>query len=302
MTGYAELVSMSNFSFLRGASHPDELVRQAAALGHDALAVTDINTLSGIVRAHGAAKETGFHFIVGSRLQFSDGTPDIACYPSDRAAYGRLCRLLTRGKRRALKGECDLTRNDALELGEGQLFALIHENPYDPKIGETLGVFHAAFPGNVWLAAVRRFRDDDCRSLNIFAQTASQAGVPMLAVSDALYHVPERRPLQDVVHCIREHCTIDEAGRALEAHGERHLKPPLEMARLFADHPAAIEETIHLAGRTQFSLDELRYEYPDEACGDSATPQEELERLAWAGAKICYPGGVSDKIQKNNCL
>lgn len=298
MTRYAEFSCMSNFSFLRGASHPDELVCQAALLGYEALAVTDINTLSGVVRAHGAARKSGFHFVVGSRLQFSDGTPDIACYPSDRAAYGRLCKLLTRGKRRALKGDCDITIKDTLEFGEGQLFALIHENPHDPKIGDTLGAFHAAFPGNVWLAAARRFRDDDRRSLNIYAEAARHANVPMLAVSNALYHVPERRALQDVVHCIREHCTIDEAGRALEAHGERHLKPPLEMARLFVDHPAAIDETIHLAERTQFSLDELRYEYPDEACGVSATPQEELERLAWEGAKERYPQGIPDKIRK----
>ncbi len=298
MTRYAELACMSNFSFLRGASHPDELVCQALTLGHAALAMTDINTLAGVVRAHSAARKAGFRFIVGSRLQFSDGTPDMLCYPSDRTAYGRLCRLLTRGKRRALKGECDLTRNDALDLGEGQLFALMHENPHEPKIGETLGVFHAAFPGNVWLAAARRFRDDDRRSLNIFAETAKRAGVSMLAVSDALYHAPERRPLQDVVHCIREHCTIDEAGRALEAHSERHLKPPLEMARLFADHPAAIEETIHLAERTRFSLDELRYEYPDEACGDSVTPQEELARLTREGAAERYPEGIPDKIRK----
>ncbi len=244
MTRYAELCAFSNFSFLRGASHPDELVFQAAKLGIDALAVTDINTLAGVVRAHAAAKKTGLRFIVGARLRFIDGTPDLLCHPSDRAAYGRLCKLLTRGKRRARKGGCDLFRSDALELGEGQLFAFLHEDAREPKIAEALREFTAAFSGNVRLAAARRFRDDDRRRLNMFAATAARAGVPMMAVSDALYHAPERRPLQDILHCIREHCTIDEAGRALTANAERHLKAPSEMARLFADYPQAVHETI----------------------------------------------------------
>lgn len=298
MTRYAELCAASNFSFLRGASHPDELVFQAAALGVEALAVTDLNTLAGVVRAHSAAKKAGMRFIPGARLRFIDDTPDVLCYPGDRAAYGRLCKMLTRGKRRARKGDCALFRSDALELGEGQLFAVIHEDAGNLKIGEALGDFAAAFPGSVWLAAARRFRDDDRRQINMFAQTAGRIGVPLLAVADALYHVPERRRLQDVLHCIREHCSIDEAGRALTANAERHLKPPQEMARLFADHPQAVGETIALAERSSFSLDELRYEYPEEACGPSATPQEELERLTWAGAEERYPEGVPEKVRK----
>jgi error-prone DNA polymerase len=298
MTRYAELCAFSNFSFLCGASHPDELVFQAAKLEIEALAVTDVNTLAGVVRAHAAAKKAGLRFIVGARLSFADGTPDLLCYPTDRAAYGRLCKLLTRGKRRAAKGACELFRNDALELGEGQLFALLHQDPREPKIAETLCDFAAAYPGNIRLAAARRFRDDDRRRLNMFATTAARAGVPLIAVGDALYHVPARKPLQDVLHCIREHCTIDEAGRALTANAERHLKPPREMLRLFADHPGAVDETIALAARAGFSLDELRYEYPDESAGMSATPQAELERLALTGAKARYPGGVPEKVRK----
>ena len=298
MNNYVELSAMSNFSFLRGASHPDELVFQAAALGLDGVGVADINTLSGVVRAHGAAKKSGYRFLPGARLQFSDETPDILCYPSDRAAYGRLCKLLTRGKRRAPKGECELFLEDALELGAGQLFALIPKRSDDPAILPSLEKLRHAFPENTWLAGARRFRDDDRQHLNRLAEKAAIARVPLLAVGDVLYHAPARRPLQDVLHCIREHCTIDEAGKALEAHGERHLKPPREMVRIFAGFDAAIEETLHFADRAQFSLDELRYEYPDEACGISATPQEELARLSWIGAEERYPHGVPEKIKK----
>ncbi|MGE4035998.1 MAG: error-prone DNA polymerase [Parvularculaceae bacterium] len=296
MTRYAELAAMSNFTFLKGASHPDELVFQAAKLGLDAIAVTDVNTLAGVVRAHTAAKEVGCRFITGTRLKFSDGTPDMLCWPSDRAAYGRLCKLLTRGKMRAPKGDCEIARADALELGEGLLFACLPDDPFAPVIAETLNEFRAAFPGSVWLAGARRFRDDDRRVLNQLAVTSRAARVPLLAVNDILYHAPERRRLADVVYCIREHVTVFEAGRALEANAERHVKPPMEMLRLFRDHPAAIEETLHVAERAQFSLDELRYEYPEETCGASATPQEELVRLTWEGAKARYPDGLPKKV------
>ncbi|GJL90504.1 error-prone DNA polymerase [Hyphococcus sp.] len=296
MTAYAELAAMSNFTFLKGASHPDELVFQAAKLGLDAIAVTDVNTLAGVVRAHTAAKEIGFRFITGARLKFVDDTPDILCWPSDRAAYGRLCKLLTRGKMRAAKGDCEITRADVLELGEGQLFAVLPDDPFAHAIAESLNDFRVAFPGSVWLAGARAFRDDDRRILNQLALTARGVRVPLLAVNDILYHAPERRRLADVVHCIREHCTVFEAGRALEANAERHLKPPTEMLRLFKDHPAAIEETLHVAARARFSLDELRYEYPEENCGASATPQEELQRLSWEGAKTRYPDGVPEKV------
>ena len=205
---------------------------------------------------------------------------------------------LTRGKRRAAKGDCDLYRDDALELGRGLLFACLPQTPQDPGLEDTLDAFRAAFPGSIWLAGARAFRDDDRARLNRLAALAAQTRTPLLAVNDALYHAPERRALQDILHCIREHCTIDEAGRALEANGERYLKPPAEMARLFTDHPSAIAETLHIADRINFSLDELRYEYPDEACGESATPQEELERLTWAGARARFPQGVSPKIRK----
>lgn len=296
MTGYAELCATSNFTFLKGASHPDEIVSQSAALELDAISITDINTFSGVVRAHATAKEIGLRFVVGTRLRFVDGTPDIICWPTDRDAYGRLCKVLTRGKRRAKKGKCILTREDALRIGQGQLFAVMPNDPYAPTIAETLNDFRAAFPTSVWLAAVRRFRDDDRRVLNQLAETAHCTEVPLLATNDILYHIPERRKLANIVHCIREHCTVFNAGKKLEAHAERHLKTPTEMRRLFKDYPSAIEETLKIVERARFSLDELRYEYPDENCENSATPQDALERLTWEGANMRYPEGIPQKV------
>jgi len=296
MTAYAELSALSNFSFLRGASHPDELVFQAASVGQRAIAIADLNSFAGIVRGHIAAKKAGFPYIVGTRLRFADGTPDLLCYPETRAAYGRLSKMLTRGKLRAEKGKCVLTLADALDAGEGQFFALSPEEGAAGSLS-ALNELRGAFPGRVWLAASRRFRDDDRAHLYRLAEIARQAHVPLLATNNVLYHAPARRPLQDILHCIREGVTIDAAGRALEANAERHLKTPQEMARLFADHPSAIEETLHIARRIRFSLDELRYEYPEETSGESATPQEELERLAWLGAKARYPAGVPAKVR-----
>lgn len=296
MTCYAELSSISNFSFLRGASHPDELVLQAAGLGHSAIAIADINSFAGIVRGHIAAKKVGFSYIVGARLRFVDGTPDLLCYPENRAAYSRLCKLLTCGKLRAKKGVCRLTIADIFEAGEQQLFALVPDE-YNDRVDVCLNQLRSAFPENVWLAASRRFRDDDRAHLNRMAEAAQRACVPLLATNDVLYHSRKRRPLQDILHCIREGVSIHEAGRSLEANAERHLKPPCEMARLFDDHPQAIEETICLAERARFSLDELRYEYPEETSGESASPQEELERLSWIGAKARYPGGIPQKVR-----
>ncbi len=293
---YAELSAFTNFCFLRGASHPDEIVGQAAAFGMAAVAVTDVNSFAGVVRAHVAAKEAGVRFIVGVRLSFTDAASDVLAYPQNRAAYGRLCRLLTRGKRRAEKGACLLTVEDAIELGVGSLFAVAPDGPEDAGLDALVAKLRAAFPGDVWLAAARAFGPDDARAANALAAVAARTGAPLLAVNHVLYHAPARRALQDVLSCIREGTTIDGAGRLLEANAERHLKPPAEMARLFADHSGAVEETLKLAGRARFSLDELRYEYPKETA-DGESPQETLERRTWIGARGRYPDGVPDKVR-----
>ena len=297
MTRYAELSALSNFSFLEGGSHPDEIVFQAAKLGHDAIALTDINSLAGIVRGHSAAKKVGLRYVVGARLRFICGAPDLLCYPKNRAAYGRLCKMLTRGKCAAPKGECRLSLEDALEFGEGQCFALAPGEPDHAGLEDAIARLKAAFPDAPWLAASHRFDGEDRARLNHFAAIAGKYHIPLLATNNVLYHAPERRPLQDVLHCIRTHVTIEEAGRALEANAERHLKSPKEMARLFAEHPAAIEEITHLFEEARFSLDALRYEYPDEMTEEGRTPQEELEHLTRQGLSRRYPDGASEKVR-----
>jgi error-prone DNA polymerase len=283
---YAELQTTSNFSFLRGASHPDELVATAAALGHDAIAITDRNSVAGLVRAHHAAKTVGIRLVVGVRLDLADGTSLLA-FPEDRAAYGRLTRLLTLGKRRAPKGECHLDYADVVAHGEGQVLVVLPiRNGDTAEFAEQVA---ADFRNRVYLAAQHLYRGDDARRLARLAGIADETGLPLLATNDVLYHVPERRPLQDVLTCIREHCTIAEAGFRLIANAERHLKPASEMARLFHGHEDALARSLEIVERCRFSLDELRYEYPEEPVPPESrmagmTPQQRLAELAWQGA------------------
>src|SRR5438067_1571036 len=293
--GYAELQVASNFSFLRGASHPDELVVTAAALGHAAIAITDRNSFAGIVRAHHAAKTVGIRLVVGCRLDLRDGTSLLA-FPEDRAAYGRLCRLLTLGKRRAPKGECHLDYADVVAHGEGQILVVLPSEQID--VAEFAARVAADFRGRAYLAAHHLYRGDDAGRLARFADIAADTGLPLVATNDVHYHEPERRPLQDVVTCIREHCTIAEAGFRLAAHAERHLKPASEMARLFRGYEDALSRTLEIVARCHFSLDELRYEYPEEPVPPGFTPQQWLTELAWKGAAEKFPGGVPEHIRE----
>jgi error-prone DNA polymerase len=296
---YAELQALSNFSFLRGASHPQELAARAAELGLAALALCDRNSFAGVVRAHQAAKALNLRFIVGTRLVFRDGA-EILALPESRTAYGRLARLLTLGKRRAPKGECWLDLEDLLAqegaAGQGTVLIALPEAD-EVRLKARLCRLAAAFPGAVYLAGQHLLRGDDELWLERLAGLAESCGTPLVATNDVHYHVPERRGLQDVLTCIREGCTIDEAGYRLFPNAERHLKSPTEMARLFARWPDALARTVEIAGRCRFSLDELRYEYPDELAHEGRTPQQELEHLTWEGAKRRYPGGVPDKVK-----
>lgn len=302
---YAELVTTSNFSFLRGGSHPAELVHQAAALGLSGIGITDRNSFAGVVRGHIAAREVwatnpSFRYLVGVRLVFSDKTPDIIAYPTDRAAYGRLCKLLTTGNRRAEKGDCLLRFEDLLEHAEGQLFIVFGDNePFsaDEFVARKLV---AAAPGRVWLGISCRFLGDDRRRLNQMASIARQIGIPMIATNDVLYHHYDRRPLQDTISCIRHHLTIFEAGRRLEQNAERYIKPldHLLSVNMFGEHPDAIAETERFISRITFSLDELRYNYPEETIGNGETAQETLERLSFVGAARRYPDGVPERVMK----
>jgi error-prone DNA polymerase len=306
---YAELAITSNFSFLRGGSHPEELVERAVELGVAGLGIADRNTVAGVVRAHTAAfeedtdgnKTAKLKIAPGARLIFADGTPDILAYPQDRSAWGRLTRLLTVGKSRGEKAECILYRDDLLEHIDGlNLIVLPPEQIDAPELVTLLSrLKSAASPQSVWLAASMVYRGDDNRRLTRLIAIADDASVPLIATNDVLYHAPERRPLQDVVTCIREHVTIETAGRRLEANAERHLKSPQEMARLFRKAPAAVAETLNFLHRCNFSLDELRETaYPDETRQGFATPQDALIAYVEEGVRHRYPGGPSRKIRE----
>jgi error-prone DNA polymerase len=301
---YAELQVTSNYSFLRGASHPEELVATAAALGLRALALTDHNGVSGIVRAHVAAKRAGVRLIVGARLDLED-TPSLLCYPTDRAAYGRLARLLTAGKCRAPKGQCRLTLDDVLRgndfaRGVGQIVVAVPPDGigFDPTFVEVLKDLRSVLGGRLYLAVSNLYDGNDDERAAALARLARDCRVGLVATNDVHAHSPERRPLQDVLTCIRESCTIHDAGYRLFANAERHLKSPAEMARLFAGCPEAIANTVAITEACNFSLDELRYEYPVDPVPDGVTPQRHLERLTWEGAAKRYPQAVPDRVVK----
>lgn len=295
MTGYAELAVTTNFSFLRGASHAHELIARAAELKLAAIGVADRNTLAGVVRAHVAAKESGVRLIVGARLAPEDG-PEIIAYPMNREAYGRLSRLLSEGKLKARKGDCHITVQDILKVCEGMILIVIPPDIPPKEFPSTLEKIAKGAPGQTYLAARHAYSGRNHERLSRLSEIATQCGVPMIATNDVLYHAPERRPLQDVLNCIREHYTLETAGFLLEANGERHLKDSKEIARLFKGFEQAVARTIEVMERCQFSLDELSYEYPDEPVPPGATPQEHLERLTWEGARGRYPEGVPEAV------
>lgn len=306
MSAYAELMATSNFSFLRSGSHPEELVSAAIALGMSGIGIADRNSFAGVVRGYVAwrdlkEKAPDFRYVVGVRLVFDDITPEIIAYPSDREAYGRLCRMLSRGNLRAEseKGKCILHFADLADFAEGQLLILSADETDWVGSERVLKELASIAPGNVWLAAACRYKGSDRGRLNRLADLAVRNGVALLAVNDVLYHEPSRKIVQDVVTCIREHLTLETAGRRLEQNGERHLKSPAEMTRLFADHPEALAETQVLLGRIDFSLDQLRYNYPTETIGNGETAQETLERLTWVGAARRYPHGVPEGIKRS---
>ncbi|HEY3695064.1 MAG TPA: error-prone DNA polymerase [Phenylobacterium sp.] len=292
---YAELQTATNFSFLRGASHPWELMEQAEELGIAGIGITDRNSLAGVVRAWSAARDLKVRALTGCRLDFADGTPSVLCYPSDREAYGRLTRLLTTGQSRARKGECQLGWDDLAAHGGGQLMLVVPPAQLDAAFARRLGDLAERFPGNVWLAASRPYGARDLKRLSQLDALGRPAGAPMVAVNDVLYHVPERRLLQDVVSCIREKCTIAEAGLRLEANAERHLKSPEEMVRLFARFPEAVARTLEIVGRIGFDLSQLRYEYPDEPVPPGKTAIRHLRDLTWEGARTRFEKGMGEK-------
>jgi error-prone DNA polymerase len=292
---YAELLTASAFSFLEGASHPQSLVARAAALGHMAIGLADRNSVAGVVRAHMAAKEVGLRLVVGSRLALQ-GAPEMVCYPTNRAAWGRLCRLLSLGKSRAPKGECQLGFEDVLAHAEGQVWLVVPPPVPGDEFAAWLRLAAEKLRGNLYVAAVRHYAPNDVARLLTLQHLAQAAGLKLVAANDVLYHGPEARELQDVLRCIRHGCTIEEAGYRVEPHGERHLKPPAEMARLFGKFPEAMETQRDILARIEFSLDQIAYEYPDEPVPPGLTPDAHLADLVRAGAAWRYPAGVPDKV------
>ncbi|OJU26720.1 MAG: error-prone DNA polymerase [Nitrobacter sp. 62-13] len=299
---YAEIGITTNFSFLHGGSHPQEYVHQASELRLPVIGIVDRNTLAGVVRAYNELQHPDVlcrpRLLVGSRLVFIDGTPDILIYPRDRDAYGRLCQLLSKGKLAAEKGECHLTLADLLEFAEGQLIVLTVPHRFEAMTAlRVLERLRQSNADGVWLAASLLYRGDDRRRLLRLQRIATTARMPLLATNEVLYHHPARRPLQDVLTCIRERTAIDAIGRKLDINAERHLKPAHEMAWLFRDIPQAIAETIAFASRIEFSLDQLKYQYPDEPVPPGKTAQCHLEDLTWAGVEKYFPNGADEDLK-----
>ena len=291
---YAELQVTSHFSFLRGASSCEELFAQAAYLGIEALAITDRNSLAGIIRAHEAAKTAGIRLIVGCRLDLTDGM-SLLVYPTDRPAYARLCRLLSLGKKRGGKAKCQLTWPDVVAYAEGLIAVLL------PDEADESCVFHLrrlkdGFGDRAYIALTLRRRPHDQLRLYDLANLAARHGVRSVVTNDVLFHARERRILQDVVTCIRHGCTIDDAGFKRERYADRYLKPPEEMRRLFQRFPEALDRTHEIMERCKFSLDELSYQYPEEALIPGLTAQQALAELTWEGAKQRYPDGVPPEV------
>ncbi|MEQ5778424.1 error-prone DNA polymerase [Thalassospira sp. NFXS8] len=295
---YAELQVSSNFSFLRGASHAEELVLTAASKGLHGLAITDRNSLAGIVRGFSAHQphQDQLQYIVGCRLDLADA-PSLLCYPTDRQAYARLCRLLTLGKRRAPKGECELYLSDVVAHSDGILFIAVPPHVPTATFYDQLITLQSCFSDQLWLS-VSRFMDGfDPERLAFSQKVETGLGIPVVVTNDVHMHVRSRKPLQDVLTCIRHHCRIEDAGYRLFPNGERHIKSPREMAALFPDHPHWLERSVEIAQQCRFHLRELRYEYPDENDGSGETTQQRLARLTWEGAHKRYPDGIPAKVE-----
>ncbi|MEN6587045.1 MAG: error-prone DNA polymerase [Sulfuricella sp.] len=291
MNAYAELHCLSNFTFLRGASHPEELAARAHELGYAALALTDECSLAGVVRAHVAAKACGLKLIVGCEMRFSEG-PRVVLLATDRSGYGNLSELITQGRRSDIKGRYRLSLNDIQDGLPGCLALLLPDPLPSPAQAQYIA---ACFPGRSWLA-VELFRaPGDKRRLAALAELGAAAGLPLLAAGDVHMHVPARRALQDTLAAVRLGVPLHEAGAALHPNGERHLRGRTDLARLYA--PELLDQTLAVAARCRFSLDELRYEYPEELVPPGETPISHLRQLTEAGLARRFPGGVPDKVR-----
>ncbi len=309
-SGYAELGALSNFTFLEGASHPWELVEQAKALGHAAIGIADRNSFAGLVRGHVAAKEAGIPFVPGARVRLPEDGREYLAWPTDRAAYGRLARLLSKGRMEAPKGECRITRDDLIGHAEGLAMALLppeapdafstrpKRDAFAARLAQDAAVLRRRLALPLFCAAGHRFRGDDRKRLDLLAAMAGAAGAPLLAAGGARFHHPDRRHLADVLAAIRLRTTVDALGFAAAPNAEAHLKPEAEMRRLFAGHEEAVDATARVAAACRFSMADLSYEYPDEILDEGLTPQETLERRADEAMRARWPEGAPERVAK----
>ncbi|MCB2013836.1 MAG: error-prone DNA polymerase [Sphingobium sp.] len=302
---YAELAAATNFSFLRGASHPSDMVARALELGMSGIGIADRNTVAGVVRAHVALREAkataqaeglsppDFRLVVGARLVFADGTPDIIAYPATRHGWGRLTRLLTIGNLRAKKGDCILRIEDLTDYSDDLLLIVmpVADKAFLNRLGQVAS-------GRLWLGAVMGRSGRDERKLMRARRLAAECNVPLIAINDAFYAGPEAKRLHDVLTAIRLKTTVQQAGQELAANAERHLKSPAEMARLFVNAPEAIAETLRFLSRITFTLDDLRYEYPHEPVPYGWEPQDWLEHLVMEAAHKRYGKTLPVDAQK----
>ncbi len=327
---FVELGLASCFSFLRGASDAVDLATTARALGYDTLGIADANTMAGVVRLHTEAKALGLRPVIGCRIETVEGLHFLA-YPTDRSAYGRLCRLISAGRMARLdgawqdKGACDISLSMLAEHSEGVHLVLlppddlsssfmieVQSNVIDMKSGSRAhqeDTLTAPFPELLpylsrqlstlrHLAASYLYTGDDIARINALDAMAQAAGLALLATNHVLYHAPQRRPLHDVMTAIRHKTTVAAAGHLLRPNAERHLKSPEEMVSLFGRWPHAIAAARDLADACMFSLDELRYEYPEETCPKELEPQDYLEELTWEGAARRYPDGLPQAVRE----
>jgi error-prone DNA polymerase len=303
---YAELHCLSNFTFLRGASHAEELVTQASKLGYSALAITDECSVAGVVRAHVAAKETGLKLIIGSEFKLDDGLR-LVLLAENINGYGNLCELITLARRRATKGKYKLTRSDlkdgladclALWLPESTVVipakAGIQTNE-QPALEQAHWIART-FPTRAWIAVELHRGPDDAQQLAQLGAISAATGLPLVAAGDVHMHLRKRQPLQDVLTSIRLGVQVANAGSALYPNGERYLRSLGRLEQLYP--PALMFETLNVANRCNFSLNEIRYEYPEELVPAGETPASHLRTLTYAGAKIRYPGGLPAKVKK----
>ncbi|NKQ88719.1 error-prone DNA polymerase [Rhizobium ruizarguesonis] len=293
---YAEIQVTTHFSFLRGASSAQELFETAKILGIDAVGVVDRNSLAGIVRALEASRSTGIRLVVGCRLDLQDGM-SILVYPTDRAAYSRLTRLITLGKSRGGKNNCILHWDDVVAYSDDMIGILVPDLPDDTcavqlrKMGEIFG-------DRAYLSLCLRRRPNDQLRLHELSNMATKFRVKTVVTNDVLFHEPGRRQLQDIVTCIRHNTTIDAVGFERERHADRHLKPPEEMERLFPRYPEALRRTMEIVDRCKFSLEELTYQYPEEAIVPGKSAQESLEHYVWECVPHRYPEGLPRDVLK----